>query len=165
MRCTLFGLPLDVQPLAATLERVREAVRGNRGLTVGYLNVHVVEQALQNSRLRDALHGTDLIYCDGFGVKLAATALYGVPVERSTALDFLPAFLAELCAAGLGLGFIGGKREVSAAGIERLRRLYPGLALQYLADGYSDAVDEASLAEKATKLELRLLLCGLGTPR
>ena len=40
-----------------------------------YVNAHVLNQSRATPALREALGQADLVYCDGYGVRLAAKAL------------------------------------------------------------------------------------------
>ena len=56
---------------------------------VSYVNAHVLNQSLSNPELRRALRDSDLVYCDGYGVRLAAR-LIGLPVpHRMTGADWI----------------------------------------------------------------------------
>ena len=41
-----------------------------------YVNAHVVNRSRCTPGLADALRRADLVYCDGYGVRLAARALH-----------------------------------------------------------------------------------------
>ena len=89
-----------------------------------YVNAHVVNQARAIPALAEALRRADLVYCDGYGVRLAARVL-GRPVPyRMTGADWIWA-LARLCELdGHGLYL---RRVRAAAGAGRGRTAAPPL--------------------------------------
>ena len=63
---------------------------------VMYANAHVLNQSAGNAELRAALEAADLVYCDGYGVRLAAKALDAPIPHRMTGADWIWG-LAALC--------------------------------------------------------------------
>ena len=72
----IFEIPIDLGRPAELLRRVTGWV-GEQGppRRVMYVNAHVLNQSQENDGLREALEQADLVYCDGYGVRLAAKAL------------------------------------------------------------------------------------------
>ena len=61
-----------------------------------YVNAHVLNQSREDPALRSALEEADLVYCDGYGVRLAAKALSAEIPHRMTGADWIWD-LATLC--------------------------------------------------------------------
>jgi N-acetylglucosaminyldiphosphoundecaprenol N-acetyl-beta-D-mannosaminyltransferase len=73
------------------------------------------------------LEGADLVYCDGYGVRLAAKALDAPVPHRMTGADWIWA-LAALCAqAGQSIYLLGSEPGISRGAAERLAETCPGL--------------------------------------
>ena len=94
---------------------------------VMYANAHVLNQSAGNAELRGALESADLVYCDGYGVRLAAKALDAPIPHRMTGADWIWS-LAALCEqTGESIYLLGsepGDRAARAA--ERLAATLPG---------------------------------------
>src|SRR3954454_23123409 len=104
----IFDIPVDLARPGELLERITGWIaRGDRGRRVMYVNAHVLNQSLEQPRLREALHAADLVYCDGYGVRLAAKALDVQIPHRMTGADWIWD-LAALCEPlGLSIYLLG----------------------------------------------------------
>ena len=90
------SIPID-------LGRPRRAAAHDHGLgrhrpprRVMYVNAHVLNQSQERPELRAALQEADLVYCDGYGVRIAAKALELPVPHRMTGADWIWS-LAALC--------------------------------------------------------------------
>src|SRR6476660_4798156 len=93
----IFELPIELGHPDELLERITGWVgRGGRTKRVMYVNAHVLNQSREDPALRAALEEADLVYCDGYGVRLAAKALSAEIPHRMTGADWIWD-LAELC--------------------------------------------------------------------
>ena len=75
-RARIFDIPIDLGRPPELMRRITGWV-GSDGPArrVMYVNAHVLNQSREVPALRSALEGADLVYCDGYGVRLAAKAL------------------------------------------------------------------------------------------
>src|SRR6185503_11853479 len=123
----LFDLPIETEEPAELLRRIIAwAERGERK-RVAYVNAHVINQSFDVPEVRAALQGSDLVYCDGYGVRLAAKAI-GLPVpHRMTGADWIWGVAALCEAAGRSLYLLGSDPGASAEAATELKRWYPSL--------------------------------------
>src|SRR4051812_16422383 len=95
----IFDIPIDLGRPDDLLRRILRWAAEGSGIApkrVMYANAHVLNQSAGDGDLRRTLESADLVYCDGYGVRLAAKAL-DVPVpHRMTGADWIWA-LAALC--------------------------------------------------------------------
>ncbi len=144
-----------------------EGFLGERGRrTVLYANVHVLNQAVREPALREALAAADLVYCDGEGVRLGARLLGARLPPRSTGADFVWE-MAGMCARrGAGIYWIGGAPGVAAAALDRLREAHPALRVCGAHHGFFEkrgAGTDTVIAE-VNAAAPDLVVVGLGTP-
>jgi hypothetical protein len=72
----IFDIPIDLGRPAELLRRITDwAGSGGPPRKVMYVNAHVLNMSREYPELRSALETADLVYCDGYGVRLAAKAL------------------------------------------------------------------------------------------
>ena len=95
----IFDIPVDLARPHELLQRITGWVGDGQGpRRVMYVNAHVLNQSLEHPALRTALNEADLVYCDGYGVRLAAKALevqiQSAPVMRC-GISALSAFAAR----------------------------------------------------------------------
>jgi N-acetylglucosaminyldiphosphoundecaprenol N-acetyl-beta-D-mannosaminyltransferase len=132
-----------------------------------YVNAHVLNLSREYPQLRAALEHADLVYCDGYGVRLAAKALDVEIPHRMTGADWIWD-LATLCeAAGHSLYLLGSEPGFAQEAAARLRQRYPRLNVTGSHHGYfepgsphADRVVEDINARKPD-----IVLVGMGTPR
>ena len=94
-RVRVLGLPVDVLTRADLLDRVAQLVRADGASTVAYLNVHVVNEAARDARLRAFLRQVELCYADGQGIVMGAKMLGQHLPERMTGADWIWDFAAR----------------------------------------------------------------------
>jgi len=163
----LFGVTLETDPPAELLRRVLSLSEGGGRHRVSYVNAHVLNQSFSNPTLRRALQGSDLVYCDGYGVRLAAK-LIGRPVPfRMTGADWIWG-VASLCqASGRSIYLLGSDPGSSSDAAAALKRSYPRLEVLGTHHGYFEPGSPHSerVLEHISEHRPDILLVGMGTPQ
>ena len=132
-----------------------------------YVNAHVLNQSRVNPELREALERADLVYCDGYGVRLAAKALETAVPHRMTGADCIWG-LAGLCAAaGQSVYLLGSEPGVAAEAARRLSRRFPQLDVAGTHHGYFEAgsAHDARVLEDINARRPDIVLVGMGSPK
>src|SRR3954466_8551930 len=133
----IFDIPVELAEPSELLRRITGWVGDGQGSRrVMYVNAHVLNQSLEQPALRVALDEADLVYCDGYGVRLAAKALDVQIPHRMTGADWIWD-LASLCEAlGLSISPLGREPGHAAEASARLRRRHPRLQIAGTHHGY-----------------------------
>ena len=133
----IFEIPVDLGRPSDMLDRITGwAVAEGPVRRVMYVNAHVLNQSRENPSLRAALEQADLVYCDGYGVRLAAKALDVEIPHRMTGADWIWD-LARLCEfAGRSIYLLGSEPGVAQEAAGRLRQLHPQLEVVGSHHGY-----------------------------
>ena len=136
-RSLIFDIPIALARPAEMLIRVTSWVgAGGPARRVMYVNAHVLNRSQESAQLRRALERADLVYCDGYGVRLAAKALDVEIPHRMTGADWIWS-LASLCeAGGHSIYLLGCDPGIAAEAARRLRRQYPRLEVSGSHHGY-----------------------------
>jgi len=98
---------------------------------VGNVNVRAMNFAWELGWYRDFLNSADVVFCDGFGVLLAAKLL-GFKVEsqhRMTCPDYIESLAIACEQQGVSLFLLAGKPGVTDKAIEKLRVIAPHLKI------------------------------------
>jgi N-acetylglucosaminyldiphosphoundecaprenol N-acetyl-beta-D-mannosaminyltransferase len=167
-KASLFEIPIDLGLPADMLRTITSWVGvADRPHRVMYVNAHVVNQSRENAELLAALRGADLVYCDGYGVRMAARAL-DIPVpHRMTGADWIWG-LAALCErAGQSLYLLGSEPPYAREAARKLERHYPQLDIVGAHHGYFD-LDSPHAARVVEDINARrpgIVLVGMGTPK
>jgi N-acetylglucosaminyldiphosphoundecaprenol N-acetyl-beta-D-mannosaminyltransferase len=163
----VFDIPIELAVPAEMLRTITSWVGTAHTHRVMYVNAHVVNQSRRLPELRRALEAADLVYCDGYGVRLAARVLE-VPVpHRMTGADWVWG-LAALCQEqGHSLYLLGSDPPVAREAAQRLRRWYPELRLVGSHHGYFDLDSPHSerVIEDINARSPDIVLVGMGTPK
>jgi N-acetylglucosaminyldiphosphoundecaprenol N-acetyl-beta-D-mannosaminyltransferase len=164
----IFDIPIDLGQPDELMGRITGWV-GDGGPTrkVMYVNAHVLNQSREYPGLRDALEDADLVYCDGYGVRLAAKALDVEIPHRMTGADWIWD-LATLCErSGQSLYLLGSEPGVTREAAERLRTRYPRLSVAGSHHGYFEtgSPHDDRVVEDINERAPDIVLVGMGTPR
>ena len=162
----LFGIDVETAPPAELLRRIMGWAGNDGRHRVSYVNAHVLNQSLTNADLGRALRDSDLVYCDGYGVRLAAR-LIGRPVShRMTGADWIWGIAALCQQSGRSLYLLGSDLGASTEAAATLRRWYPGLDVRGTHHGYFDLDGPHSerVLEHIAENPPDVLLVGMGTP-
>jgi N-acetylglucosaminyldiphosphoundecaprenol N-acetyl-beta-D-mannosaminyltransferase len=167
----IFDIPIDLGRPDDLLRRIVEWAdarpAGAPPKQVMYANAHVLNQSAADAALRGALESADLVYCDGYGVRLAAKAL-DVPIpHRMTGADWIWG-LAALCElAGKSVYLLGSEPGVARGAAERLRATFPALEVVGHHHGYFDvgSPHDDRVVEHVNACAPSIVLAGMGTPK
>ena len=164
----IFQIPIDLGRPVELLRRITSWVgAGGPPRRVMYANAHVLNKSLEDARLRHVLATADLVYCDGYGVRLAAKALDVARPHRMTGADWIWD-LAALCeTAGQSVYLLGSEPGTSAEAAERLRRRFPSLDVTGVHHGYFSmgSPHDERVIEHINSRRPDILLVGMGTPK
>jgi N-acetylglucosaminyldiphosphoundecaprenol N-acetyl-beta-D-mannosaminyltransferase len=162
----LFGLDIETAPPADLLRRIIGFAERREHRRVSYVNAHVLNESFGDDELRCALQRSDLVYCDGYGVRLAAKTI-GIPVpHRMTGADWIWG-VASLCeAGGRSLYLLGSDTGAAHEAAATLKRWYPRLNVCGAHHGYFQIGTPHSerVVEHIAEVKPDVLLVGMGTP-
>jgi N-acetylglucosaminyldiphosphoundecaprenol N-acetyl-beta-D-mannosaminyltransferase len=164
----VFGVRVQTgEPAELLRQIVRFTSDGGERKRVSYVNAHVLNQSFATPELRSALQASDLVYCDGYGVRLAAR-LIGLPVpHRMTGADWIWG-AATLCEeSGRSLYLLGSEPGAAEEAAAQLQRWYPSLEVRATHHGFFEEGSPHSerVLEHIAEHKPDLLLVGMGTPQ
>jgi N-acetylglucosaminyldiphosphoundecaprenol N-acetyl-beta-D-mannosaminyltransferase len=163
----IFDIPIDLAQPAELLRTISAWGADRRTRRVMYVNAHVVNQSRVTPGLDLALQRADLVYCDGYGVRLAARVL-GLPVpHRMTGADWIWG-LATLCErSNQPIYLLGSEPPIAREAAARLRRWYPKLDVVGAHHGFFglDSPHNERVIEDINAHGPSIVLVGMGTPK
>jgi N-acetylglucosaminyldiphosphoundecaprenol N-acetyl-beta-D-mannosaminyltransferase len=165
---SIFDIPIDLAQPSDLLRTVSGWAADDRPRRVMYVNAHVVNQSRVTPGLSEALRRADLIYCDGYGVRLAARVLHHEVPHRMTGADWIWA-LAALCElSGQSIYLLGSEPPIAREAATRLSRFYQRLDLVGAHHGFFfelDSPHNQRVIEDILEHQPRIVLVGMGTPK
>ena len=163
---TIFGVPVETSAPADLLRRILGYAERSEHRRVAYVNAHVLNQSSSDPVLRAALQRSDLVYCDGYGVRLAAKAIGLEVPHRMTGADWIWGVAALCEATGRSIYLLGSNPGASREAAACLKRWYPRLDVRGTHHGYFEIGTPHSerVIEHIAQHKPDVLLVGMGTP-
>lgn len=127
--------PLTQRDLHAEIKRVLDSDEKQLILNV---NIHCLNLATKFAWLRNFLNSAHLVFCDGYGVKLAAFLLGHHIPERITFADWIYALSGFAEENGYTLFLLGAKPGVAEKAASHLLSVFPKLQIAGSHHGYFD---------------------------
>jgi len=149
------------------IDYIAEAAKKKKKTIVGHVNVRAMNFAYEKSWYRDFLNNADLVFCDGFGVLLAAKLSgYSLQaVHRMTAPDYLEDLALKCEKENVSLFLLAGKPGVVDKAITKLVSIAPNLRI-HGHHGYFDKSGKENdlVIEKINDFQPDVLYIGFGMP-
>jgi N-acetylglucosaminyldiphosphoundecaprenol N-acetyl-beta-D-mannosaminyltransferase len=163
----IFDLPVELADPAEILRTVTGWVGSGVPHRVMYVNAHVVNRSHAIPALREALERADLVYCDGYGVRLAARSLHLDVPHRMTGADWVWGLVALCERSGHSIYLLGSEPPYASRAAERLKRWYPRLEIAGAHHGYFelDSPHNERVLEDIEARKPDIVLVGMGTPK
>ena len=163
---SIVGVPVHPIGLEMLLRWIRQRIAKRQQATLMYANAYAVNLAQREPAFGKALHEATVVFCDGYGVWLAAQLL-GTPLpERFTPPDWIMR-LAALCAQHeYRLFLLGAEPGVAAAAAQTFYTRFPQLQITSQ-HGYFDThgPENDAVIQKINRAAPDILLVGMGMPR
>ena len=164
----ILGVRVDVVSLDELLEVLHLIIQEHQRAIVAYVNVQAINLAQELGWFRNFINQSQVVFCDGFGVKWAARFLTGKVLQRFTPPDWF-GYLAEMCAEyGFSMFFLGARQDVIEKAATVAQGKYPGLRLAGVQHGFFDktpgSIENQALVARINALRPDILVVGFGMP-
>jgi poly-beta-1,6-N-acetyl-D-glucosamine synthase len=164
-RAELLGLSFDAMTMETAVARCIDLCCGPRSPhTVITANASHLCMMRRDPELARACKAGHLILADGMSVLWSLRASGRQMPERVTGVDLMARLLIAAGQHQLRVYFLGGRREVVMALVERTRAQCPGIEIAGFRDGYFTAADHFSLVEEIRASGAHMLFVGMPTP-
>lgn len=167
-RVTLLGVTIDPLSLDALLDRMEAALRAHARLRVCYVNAHALNLAADQPHFRTLLNRADIVFCDGFGVRLGAWLTGQRLPHRYTPPDWIDELCRRCRDGGHSLFLLGAKPGVAEKAAAILAERWPGLTIAGAHHGYFDktpgSAENGQVVAQINAARPGVLLVGFGMP-
>ncbi len=165
---SILGVEINKISKEEILQFILASIQGKQKIIASYGNIHALNLSYQLPWFRDFLNLSDIVFCDGVGVQLAARLLGQRLDHRFTPPDWLGQLTAMCADRGFTLYFLGARPGVAEKAAAKLKEQNPTLQVIGCHHGYFDKTsgsdeNEAVIAE-INQLKPDLLLVGFGMP-
>jgi N-acetylglucosaminyldiphosphoundecaprenol N-acetyl-beta-D-mannosaminyltransferase len=162
---TLLDLCFDTVTMETAVARCLELCRAPRNShTVITVNASHLCMMGRDPELALACRAGDLTVADGMSVVWALRASGQPAPERVAGVDLMARLLAAAGEDRLRVYFLGARREVVTALVERSRAQHPGLEIAGFRDGYFGPDDHLDIVEEIRASGAHMLFVGMPSP-
>ncbi len=157
--------PLSAESLVNFISRtISEAGKAR----VVYVNIHAINLAQDHTWFRDFINESEVVYCDGFGIKWGA-GLLGLRIpKRLTPPDWVAMLATECTRKHYSLFLLGAHPDVGELAGATLKQQFAGLNITGIQHGYFDtsydSTENETVIHAINDTRPDILLVGLGMP-
>ena len=164
----LLGVKITCLRLSELLMEIEDAIKEGRKLSIGNVNIYAMNLAVDRISFRNSLNHFDIVFCDGYGVKIGASIL-GIKIpERFTPPDFIHDVMKIVENQKGSVFLLGAKPGIAEKASEALIEKTPKLIISGTQDGYFNKAKESAenqgVITKINASRPSVLLIGLGMP-
>lgn len=167
-RVNVLGVGVDPMTVEELDSEVRRLARGAERAVVLNVNAHCLNLAYRDDGLRDYLDRADMVFCDGFGVRVAARLLGRRIPARITYADWMWRLAALAAGEGFSLYLLGARPGVARRAADQLLQRHPGLKVSGAHHGYFDhragSAENEAVVEEINAAAPDILVVGFGMP-
>ena len=167
-KTTILEVKINLMQIEELLEFISKTIQYNRVATLGYVNAHAMILASENARFKDFLNHADVVFCDGFGINLAAKVLGKPSPPRLTPPDWIGDLLALCTENKFRIFILGAEPGVSEKAVEKLKHGFLGIEVCGFEHGYfdkkQDSIENNRVVEKINNAQPDILIVGFGMP-
>jgi N-acetylglucosaminyldiphosphoundecaprenol N-acetyl-beta-D-mannosaminyltransferase len=163
----VLGIPVDGVDRPQLLGEISRLVGERRVALVNNVNVHACNLAVKDAEFMRILQTSELVFCDGYGVKWCA-AMFGKKLgQRLTPPDWIDDLFKLCCRKSYRVYFIGDTLGVVSRFATHVQARYPSLRIMGVHDGFFEpgSVDEAKNFCEIARLKPDIILTAMGMPR
>lgn len=165
---SILGTRVDLINQDELIDHILNTIHEQKRAVCAYVNVHAINLAQKESWFKEFINQSDVVFCDGFGVKWAASFLNAKDLTRLTPPDWFD-LLAEKCAQqGISMFFLGTKQDVIEKARDLAVKKHPDLNIAGIQHGFFDksggSTENQKVVEALNSLQPDILIVGFGMP-
>ena len=162
----LAGIRIDSVGVDEVIKKIMTSIEENKKTILFYLNIHAFYISFKDEVFKKILNKGDLVFCDGFGVKIGAK-MRGMTIgERMTPPDWIDQLCYELSLKGKSLFLLGDEPGIADKCAEKLLKTHPQLKIVGTYHGFFDkeGKENDEVVDMINKSDSDVLLIGFGMP-
>ena len=164
-RISLLGIQITDCTTSELNDYICDTIASGRREAILNVNAHCMNLAWKLPWLRTYLNHTDVVFCDGDGVRLGARLAGKRIREKITYSTWIWSIAAVSASCGHRWYFVGGRPGVAQEAADRLRARFPSLQIVGCHPGYFAGPDEVErLIADINRQAPHILMLGMGMP-
>ncbi len=165
---SLLGVRVHSISFPDLLKFIQETIDKNSRSIIANANASALNLAYELPWFRGFLNNCEVVFCDGFGVKLGAKILGVDRLYRYTPPDWLPGLFTMCTRSGYSIYLLGAKPGIAQKAAENIKKQHPGLTIAGINHGYFDKTCECdenkAVVQNINETHPHILLIGFGMP-
>ncbi len=163
----LLGIDISLVDLPQLLDGIDRLAAARKPALVNNVNVHACNLAYAQSAFREVLKKAEIVFCDGFGVKLACLMKGFRLGQRMTPPDWIDDLFAVCVEKGYRVYFIGDEDRVLKLFVDEVVGRNPALQIAGYHDGFFDldGTENEHVIESISKSGADIIITAMGMPR
>ena len=165
-KVNVLGIDVDVIDRPQLLEEIDRLAAAQRPALVNNVNIHACNLACRDSEFRDILNSSEIVFCDGFGVKLGARLLGKQLGQRMTPPDWIDELFRLCIRRRYCVFFIGDTDEVVAQFARKVKENHRWLRIMGWHHGFftPEGDEEVRILNEINRQRPDIILTGMGMP-
>jgi len=163
-RFSLLGVPVDLMPMVAVVDRVDSFFKSNKPHQIITANPLIILASEKNADLRESFHRAELVVSDSVGVVWGAR-FHGQKAWRVPGIELMDHLCAQAQQQGRSVYLLGAAPGVANRAKAVLLKKYPTLKIVGVGDGYFSKETENEVVSRVSALHPDYLFVALDTPR
>jgi N-acetylglucosaminyldiphosphoundecaprenol N-acetyl-beta-D-mannosaminyltransferase len=166
-KINILGIQVDVIDQPQLLAEIDRLAAAQRPALINNVNVNACNIAYADPEFREILNASNVVFCDGFGVKLGARLLGKTLGQRMTPPDWIDELFKLCVRRRYCLYFLGDTDEVVSLFARLVKEKYPALRVVGQHNGFFalDGDANSRLMNEIQRLGPDIILTGMGMPR
>jgi N-acetylglucosaminyldiphosphoundecaprenol N-acetyl-beta-D-mannosaminyltransferase len=166
-KINILGIQVDVIDQPQLLAEIDRLAAAQRPALINNVNVNACNIAYADPEFREILNGSEVVFCDGFGVKVGARLLGKTLGQRMTPPDWIDDLFKLCVRRRYCLYFLGDTDEVVSRFALQVKEKYPALRVVGQHEGFFalDGDANSRLMNEIQRLGPDIILTGMGMPR
>jgi N-acetylglucosaminyldiphosphoundecaprenol N-acetyl-beta-D-mannosaminyltransferase len=165
---SILGVRVSIVSLDDLIKYALQVIRNQEKAIITNLNVHAINIAYDTRWFQDFINGSQLVFCDGFGVKWIARLLTGRDLYRLTPPDWFGRLADECSSQGYSMFFLGTRQDIVEKAAMILHTANPKLRIASVHHGFFDknvsSPENREVLAEINALKPDILVVGFGMP-
>ncbi len=160
----ILGIDISVVDLPGLLLAIDGLAQRNDPSLVNNVNVHACNLAFEQPAFREVLNASEVVFCDGFGVKLAGWLTGNRLGQRMTPPDWIDELFALCVRRNYSVYFLGDTEAVVGQFAMKVQANYPNLKVAGWHHGFFDlhGLENEQVVDESGA---DIIITGMGMPR